>query len=280
MRSSTVRLRWETGKPVLFLTAAFMAIAATDASGRSEDPWTNAIQHRFNESNTQFEKLIGNRSDRDIDSLRFGYALTLLNRQPRNKMNIQRAGSIFLALYGKDPDSDFGIASLYYMGRIAHVHQTPFDWKEAARIYEKLIEAHPDHFFAQLALSKSVTVQLYDSVPEEERKERFERLADLSTRLTIPPIKAHFHYHMSEAAMRLDLSRREALTQILEAVDAGITNWRARVDAYVMVAELAREEGDYTLARKFYNKVLQEFPVDARTDLIASGLIPRSLLRF
>ncbi len=243
-------------------------------SESSDSAWMDVIHHRFNVSNTKFEKLLKNPSNRDIDNLQFGYAITLLNRQPRIKVNIEKAGSLLLCLYEKQPEKDLGIASLYYMARIAQVHQTPFNWKEAAQIYEILIKDHPDHFFGQLGLSKYVTTLLYDEVSKKEREERFDRLNNLSTILTIAPIKAHFHYHMGEAAMRLDLSRRKAMDHLLLAVevDAGIVNWRARVDAYVMIAELARVEGLNKLASKFYNKVLTEFPIDARNGLINDRL--------
>ena len=245
--------------------------ASGDPPSLSE-AWELSRLYRFNEAAEAFEARLAISSSETVLETKFGFAVNLINRQPKTRANIDRAGVLLGEISQAAPNSDFGIAARYFLGRIAHLHLQPPRIEEAIEHFRYLVEHHPRHFWGQAAASKYGFLQLYRQISPQERERLFREIEPLAENLTSPYLRSNFHFIMGTAAVRFDFLPERALFHFVEADRGGLIKKRARTDGLLRVGELARRLGQWGLAARYYRRYLEEFHRDPPRDFVRDRL--------
>ena len=232
-----------------------------------------AIQrHSFNEA-LEFAPRTDGHSEESAASIAFTRALAILNKQPKTQGNTERAARLFKKLNQAASGSEIGVASQYFLGRIAEIHRHPFNQEEALRYYRLLSNQHREHFFGQLAGHRIAMIQLYDpSLSLSERQELFLELESLGEAMPNRHICSSFHFLMGRISLRLDLPTEVSLDHYLKCARLGIVADRFRGNVFLSIGNLARELGRKELAREYFAKFLGEFERDKRATLVKDRL--------
>ncbi len=246
--------------------------------GASSDPptlseaWKLSRLYRFNEAADAFEEMLATQSSDSALETKFDLAVTLINRQPKTRANIDRARNLLEDVSEAASASDFGIAAKYFLGRIAHLHLHPPRIDEAIEHFRYLVEHHPRHFWGQATASKYGFLQLYRQNSPAERERLFRELEPLAENLTSPFLRSNFHFILGTAAVRFGILPERALFHFIEADRGGLISGRARTDGLLRVGELARQVGEWQLAARYYRRYLEEFRRDPPRDLVRDRL--------
>ena len=262
------------------LTVLLLALSASglpkiglaDPAGDILQAWEAATNYRYNQAYRAFLRL---QKTEDLSIRReavFGEALMLLNVQPKTSGNIERARELFEGIAEERVDDDLSVQSLYYIGRIYQTHQRVTDYKSSARFFLLAIEREPDHAYGQMAVVRLANVWLYEPVPKAVKLERYERLRALGGNLTFRPAQRDFNYVAGVACLCFELSPERAMEhlKVLETVE--VHQPRSRASLYARIGETARKSGDASTARVYFQKFLDEFPRELRTQLIRDRL--------
>lgn len=252
--------------PVCALLAlGFAAIPPRPARADPAEAWQDAALYLFNDAHRAFQEgLAAHPAGPDARELRFGEAMTLLNVQPQTAANVARAGAMLAQLKRENANDAVGIATWYFLARIAQVHQARPDLKRALAIYDALAAAHPDSLFGQLALLKSLVLRLYEPVPMAET---FRRLADaesLAARFHDPALLSDYHIAMFEAYARCRRDEPRQLDHLLAADRAGIARPEQLNQVLFTIGDLARQLGRREVEIACDTRFLREFPSDSR----------------
>ncbi|EIQ00530.1 hypothetical protein OpiT1DRAFT_05075 [Opitutaceae bacterium TAV1] len=252
---------------------AFLSAASAPAPAAAV-AWDDIARGLFHEAHQAFAAAgdTGDTGDTDRET-RLGTALTLLQLQPKTDANIRRAATLLTRLHEENPGDETGLAALYYLGRIEHLHRTPADPEAAARYYRELISTRPDHPLAGQARVKLALIELYRSGGRpEDRAQTVARLTPLADRQPDAASRRDLHLVLGEAALRFGLGSQLALDHFRAALEAGILRATLRADTLVRCGELARELGHADEARRYYETFLADFRRDVRRRTITETL--------
>ncbi len=262
--------------PSLRLLFALVAITpclradtpATD-SAKTDDQiksaWQSASLGLFNEANRSFAALSG-------DEARLGEAVTLLLRQPKTDGNVSRSSELLSSLIKESPDSPLAITAHYYLGRIAQTHRTPNDPAAARTIFRELIAAHPGHAYADLATVKLAIIDIYDQVPEDTRRARFDTFAALAPGLKSPTARRDLSILLADSAQRFGYDPVISLDLLLVADQVGIARRNEQGNIWIRIGQLAQDAGRVEVARTYYTKYLATFIRDNRRRMVMERL--------
>ncbi len=259
--------------PTLFaglLTLSTLGATATEdlAADPIEDGWHKASLYLFKESYQRFE-------GQDSREARLGHAALLLLQQPKTDANLDQAVAELEKLAGDaaGPGDEPAISARYLLGRIAHAHRTPADPALAASHYRRLIAEHPDHFLADQALVKLALIEIYEpGLPVDERLTRIDLFGERAERLTRPGSRRDLHLVLATACANLRLDDTRCLRHYLDADQAGVERPILRANVTVAIGELARRLGQDELARRYFERFLDEFKRDHRRALVEDKL--------
>lgn len=232
--------------------------------------WTSATQLLVNEAYVGFQR-VRSGDDDDAREADFGVALMLLNKQPKTEANIQQAADLF-AQVGAGGDDDLSVLAAYYGARIEQMHRFEPNSAAAIALYNSLIESHPGHPIAEVAISKRAVLEIYDDSPLEAKRARLEQLATLAPTLQYPPARRDLHLLLADSYARLFQDNQNTLAELLAADAEGIERPKNRSDVWVRIGELARLTGQPELARRYYKKFLESFRRDNRTFTVRQRL--------
>jgi len=236
------------------------------------EAWELSRLYRFNEAAEAFEARLATASSESVLETKFGFAVNLINRQPKTRANIDRARELLGEVSEAAPNSDFGIGARYFLGRIAHLHSQRPRIEEAIEHFHHLVEHHPRHFWGQAAASKYGFLQLYRQISPRERERLFRELEPLAEDLTSPYLRSNFHFVLGTAAVRFDFLPERALFHFVQADRWGLIKKRAQTDGLLRVGELAHRLGQWELAARYYRTYLEEFRRDPPRDLVRDRL--------
>lgn len=243
------------------------AAQADGADGAATAAWKDMARLLQQEAAITFERLNKATPSRE---LQYGYAVSLMNRQPKTQSNLDKALAIFAELQ-KEGD-DLSVKSLYFTGRVHEYHDLDPDIHAALASYRELMQKYPDHPFAQIAATNLAFCLLYEITPPEEKTKRVEELRQIASRLTLPAAKRELNRIIGGYLLMSEDKPAEALPYLVEASRIDFRRFTARVDNYVRIAETAREVGKNDLAIEFYSKFLNETTRDNRAQLIRERL--------
>ena len=241
------------------------ATDAVKAESEIKAAWQSTSLGLFNEANRSFASLSG-------DEARLGEAVTLLLRQPKTDGNVDRAEELLSSLIQKSPDSSLAITARYYLGRIAQTHRTPTNPDAARKIFRELIAAHPHHFYADLATVKLALIELYDQVPDDTRRARFDTFASLASGLKSPSARRDLSILLADSSQRFGYDPVIALDLLLVADQVGIARRIEQGNTWIRIGQLAQDAGRVEVARTYYNKYLATFIRDNRRRMVMERL--------
>jgi hypothetical protein len=219
--------------------------------------WQKAAVGLFRDSLLDFEKL-------QSPEARFGQALTLLMRQPKTAGNVERAANMLSALATSEPDSEIGIGARYYLGRIEQTHRITPDPAAARRIFRELIAAHPAHPLAQQAVVKLAIIELYEPLPENTRRARFDAYVEQAATLIAPSARRDLYLLLADTSQRFNYSPSLTLDLLIRADDSGIARRAEQSNNWVRITLLAAETGRPDTAHAYGQKFLATFLRDDR----------------
>lgn len=259
---------------VLILTVLAVTVQPC-LEGANEDEaelWDLIIDFQFNHAAKALEERLNEGSQEGNYRMHLGYALALLNVNPRTEENINKAESVLLSIRKKDPNSEAGIAALYFLGRIASMYSGHTDIPKACAFYRTLIEENPGHFWSQMAASKYVMLQLYEPVPAAEKKRRFDEIEGLKVDWSQATLESQFHAALGFAAMRFSLGDEKAYRHFLRVIETeerfGRYQSRFQEDVLIALAEFARKTGRNEVALHYYREMLRVAPNDRRNTMV------------
>lgn len=257
--------------PAWLIVCGVVHLFSTQGAESNPDPFLQAASLHYRESLVAFRQRAEGPAGTPRD--RFGYALALLNAQPRTSGSVEKARDLFSAI-AADPasDRDLAIQARYFLGRIFQIHQVEPDFAAAAQVYRALATEFPGHPVAQTAVVRLALVLIYDPFDKTEKGVRFSELETYAPILEHRAARRDYHYVMGVGYLSMDLSKERALHHLVEADRAGIIQARTRASVLVRIGELARILERPELARQNYRRFLNEFPRDARHQLIRDRL--------
>ncbi len=242
------------------------------AAERLPSAWEQGAQLFFNEAERAFREP-ATRADAAGREARFGRAVMLLGVQPKTGANLAEARTLLSALRVEKSDDESGIAALFYLARLAQLHEAKPNLTEARARFRELAEKHPDHFFGQLARLKLAMLALYDPDSGALPAARIAEAEGWGRGITLPSLAGDFHWLMAEGILRFSTDHAPAIEHLLamERIGTAVRD-QTRSNLFVTLGELARIAGRRELADRSYRQFLEAFPRDAR-----SGTIRRRL---
>lgn len=227
--------------------------------------WRAAAESLFPEAQQDFDALDGAEAE-------LGEALLLLVRQPKTVANVDLAVSRLLILAEREPADEIACIARYYLGRIEQVHRAAPSPDAARGHYRRLIADAPGSFFAACATVKLALIDLYEIVPPEEHRSRFDGYRSLAASLVDPSARRDLSLLLADVALQFGYGEDTALEELLQADRAGITRPLEQANVWVRIAELARLTGRHEVARDHYRRFLDTFRRDSRRTLVEERL--------
>lgn len=250
---------------ILVGVAAVLATTAlADDRARISEAWQKATL-LAPDSNKEFASLLRRAGGATVErELRFGYALTLLVRPPSTEANWKEAKSDFESLAAGD--DDVGLASQYFLGRIAQNYQRPADFNAAATHYRELIARRPTSYWGQLAIGKLAVLSLY-CLPSPSTAQRISLVEALLPQAK-PETGCELHLLIADAGLFHRQSEANALSHLLAAdalVRGGVRLVAGRrSDMLVQTIDLSIRLHQLPQAEAYVATLAQEFPRDWR----------------
>ncbi|MDQ8203925.1 hypothetical protein [Pelagicoccus sp. SDUM812003] len=177
------------------------------------------------------------------------------------------AQSLFRSLVAENDSDAIGLASLYYLARIAQSNPIEQDMTVAKQLYYDLYLPNKDRFFGQMAFIKYATMEIYDEQGEEpDVARRLSELERMAASLSLPEIRRNFHRIAGEAYVHFDLDARAAFEHLETAYEMGLPVESIRIEVLELLAELGEQVGEPRRALQAYNELLLIDPRHERAE--------------
>ncbi len=243
------------------------AFGADTASSAPESGWV-ALSRM--DSITAKENFLGSTSTRES---RLGHALALLGGAEKTTANLQNCRRELIELRDEDPSDDYGIASTYYLARIAQHYDKEPDVAAIISTYRDLLANHPGHPVAELAAPKLAMLLLYADVTSDEQDARFDEIEALIPSLIHPHNQRDTRLVLADALLRLRRNHERAYPLIKYCLDQNLILRSTRLNQYLLqAAEAARKLGLRVEAIRLYERYIETFPHDDKTDEVGRRL--------
>lgn len=253
-----------------FILGGLALVTSAGAETQLPETWGKASKLLVSEALADFETVPLD-SDSEQREATFGTAMMLLNIQPKTEGNIQRSADLFTEVASSGND-DLSAMAGYYLARIEQVHRYEPDLAKARERFTELIEAHPAHPLAQVAVVRRALIDIYDQSSLEEKRTRLAALEAQAETLSFPPARRDLHFVVADGYAYVLRDNERALANLVAADEVGIARAKSRADVWVRIAELARKTGETELARKYYQLFLTTYQRDDRHYMVAERL--------
>ncbi len=257
--------------PWLLLLSLIAPLIATETKSPLDESAEEATYFLFNESMTRLQNAEkkGQLPPRETNYLK---GILFLNIQPKTESNLDQAVHLLESVRSANPEDDLGIASLYFIGRIAQIHRSQPDYAKSESIFQELTQKYPTHVLAQQAMVKLTTQRIYTAKNRDELAIRLHEAEKFSPLITSRAASTSYHTIMADAYLRFTKETSQAMRHFQLADASGITNQQQRSNTLVQIAEIARTLNQPSVAISYYEKFLLEFPRDRRTFMIKESL--------
>lgn len=264
-------LRLQRFVAMLLLGVGWLRVCGAEAD-LSAQGWDDASMLLVQDAYAKFTAAHG-RKDGDSREIDYGLAVSLLNLQPKTSSNIDRAAQLFTQITAANPDDELGIASLYFLARLEQVHRSTPDVPKALALYGHLVDRHPEHLLAQLAVTKIAILKLYNSPLNSNKRKALAEIEKLAPLLKDPLARANFDYIVGTACIRFKLGDQKAMDYLIEADRIGIPVEILASHALVRIGNLATRLGQRDVAIAYFERFVQEFPRDIRNFTVRQKLV-------
>jgi tetratricopeptide (TPR) repeat protein len=239
--------------------------------------WLYVSVSEFDRAETIFSKVIAGstRGSRDELLARFGLANAYQHRKPLPKF--KEAEEVYASLIKDDKEDEIGAWSALAIARMAHLQlyevgkalPTKSDFAPVQNKYKEVVEK----FTGSPAVDEAV-VFLASCYVEQLRPEAARNAVGfLEPWISAHPASSHLSpaYFQLAAAHEI-LNDRKAQLQALIKADESRMDRNPDGGRYFKVASVAERAGEIEIARKYYQKILKEFPTDFRGYWCKRGL--------
>jgi len=263
-------------KPFLVAAVLGAALIGCDRGGPAGEPrekvlegWTNYRMGEFSLAIRDFEtveKDPGANPEVRLQAL-YGLATTWNLRRPDE--DVKKATPYYKQVINLAPQSDWAAWSLLALARMKHLVPvgTEPDVPKLYQAYQGVIDKFPKHTAGEEALVFQQSLLVSTFKPEDAQK----ALAILDKFVTTHPqsyflssaygLMSYCHDTLGEPEKKLHDLIRQLETQKVDPTNPFFEN----AGAYWAIATVAEfEAGDFETARKYYQKLLTEYPVDSR----------------
>ncbi len=255
--------------PVLLFCCLFgvlgtsLQAATEEVASRMEDGWREASIFLFQQAHETFADQAPEVStDRER---KLGLAVTRLALQPRTQGNIAEAARELTELMKEDATDASGRAAQFYLARVYEVHEAPAEREKARELFYDLASRHPGDLFTELAAVRVLSIELENAADSgEDPAAVVSRLAPLAKNLTSDTGRREYHANagLMLAAMQGDRSTALRELEVAASYPGGLPQIRALI--LLSAATLAQELGEFSTARTFYLRFIDEFPREFR----------------
>jgi len=205
----------------------------------------------------------GAQSQRERD---FCTAVVILDQQPLTEGRLDDVEKRLQGLIAADDGDEIAWAAQYLQGRIWQIYRAVPDVTKAAGSYRRLIARADAGHWAGLARTKLAVLTLY-VIPAESRQARIEAAAALIEGTDDGITVRDLHRLLAGAIMFFNLPPGQALEHLLAADQFGGLTGNQGADQLVQIAELAWDAEQPELSARYYERLREEYPRDARTFL-------------
>ena len=231
--------------------------------------WNQYRLGNFNLAVNTFKKALETSpsGSEDYYSALYGLATTWNLRRP--DQDTDKAEELYRRILQEDPDNRYAPWSALALARMLHlvpVGQEP-DYKQVRAAYKAVIDRYPDHMAAEEAFLYLQSTYL-QQLDEESARLVIQNVTDFieahpqsKYRSPAYSILATCYEVLGDGEKRLDYELKAYETAEIDPNNPFQDNsWR-----YWLLATMAEfDAGNFDLARKFYNKLLDEYPQDIR----------------
>lgn len=199
----------------------------------------------------------------------YGLATVWNLRLPLVDQDKNKAEKLYQQVIREAPQSDLAAWSMLALARMKHLvppGREP-DYDEVRRAYQKVVETYPGHMAADEAFIylQSTYVATLEPEPTRQAVEALKRF--IRERPDSGFVSAAWSLlAVSYNTLDMQEERLEAELRALETREVDPTNpYQERAWQYWNIATIAEfEVGDFETARKYYRKLIDEYPTDIR----------------
>jgi tetratricopeptide (TPR) repeat protein len=232
--------------------------------------WNDYRLGEFRRSVTTFDAAIASTPEDDENHLQALYGLaTCWNlRLPAADQDKERAAQLYGKVLQLAPRHDLAAWSLLGLARMKHlvpVGEEP-DYAAVRAAYQKVVDQFPGHLAAQEAFlyfnaTLVATLKTKECQESAAALEKYVAQDDAAFRSA-----AHSLLTVAYAAMDMQPQRLVAEIKSLETLEVDPSNpFNELSGRYWNIATIAEFElGDFATARKYYQKLLDEYPTDVK----------------
>lgn len=264
LASTSLRMKIYPTLRRLALLALFFATAWNlTARGEERPIWEQEILLIYSDNSTEFNRLRSLGQDNQRLAL-YTTALDTLHGKvevDEGEEPYQVAQRSLRMLVADNDEDAIGLASAYYLARIAQSNPYEQDIAAAKKLYWDLYEKWPERYFGQMAFAKYATLHLYDEDgSEREVLDRIQNLEPIVSDISIPEVRQNVHRLIGEAYVVFDLDPERAYQHLLAAYDLGIPVESIRIEVLERLGKLGEEIGQLERALLAYDELLRTAP--------------------
>lgn len=234
---------------------------ASSPANRAElvEVWQTVARHLSNDALPRLKELrrTGGRENA------FAEAVVLLDSQPTTDAKCRDVERRLQSL--AEGDDEIADASAYLIARIHQTMLSTEDPETAARVYDQLHSRHPHSYWAQLGLMKRAVLTLFVLPGSNDPPSRVAAAEKVLPQLSFPTLQRDLHLVLGRAILFFDGPIAEARDHLIAADRIGGLNIVVQADVLIQVGELSRRTGQPELARRYFQRFLDEDLADART---------------
>jgi len=245
--------------------AVLMAVAAVARIAAAPDlvaGWTAITTLDFRAAAARFDE--ARAAETAPGEATYGYALALLNLQPRSEARWREAAGLLERVASSGSDHHLRAGALYWLARGAEWHGASPNLVLAEQHFSTLIDRFPEDLFAELALAKLLMIRVGRAPSREGRLEEIRRLEDRVRSLRSAAARRSFHLAAGALCLYQGLSEAEALRHLQAARVEGIAAREVLSDTLAQIAYFAHRLGQTALAQSTMTEFAERFPRDPR----------------
>ena len=258
------------GQALLGLPGCARAPAAAAGGEQSLDQaWLNFRLAEYDLADKEFSAILARAPKGSEDSIRAMFGLANVWNLRRPGEDLDKARSLYEQIIREQPEHDLAPWCELALVRLQHVvpvGKDP-DYDVVRKGYRAIIAKHPGHLAAKEATIylNATLIATLDETLTKQAVSNLTAFIATGTREFVGP--AYSLLAVSYTTLKQPQQRLESEIKAFENVEIDPANpFNEFAWAYWNIATIAEfEVGDFDLARQYYRKLVQEYPVDIRT---------------
>lgn len=253
------------------LCAAVTAIAAA-APAPSDAEAVAEVWRQLAETQTvAARQALRHVSEHEARAKELASAVVKMAQQPVSDENLREAeSSLLVVMQGSD---DLAALAGYLQARLYQEHYSTHNETRALELYRALAAKLPQSHWARLGLVKTGILSLYLLPEPADSVARLHGVEALLPAIAEPPLQRDLNLQLAWASILFRRPPEETLVYLRGVDEVGGLSPLAMEDVVTQLAELSLRVGRLEDSRRYYRRVLEEFPTTGRVYDIHQKLI-------